>query len=582
MKYQAQILEAYDYLGFKPRGQQVSNVNDVLTAFIDEGIKNVSLSAPTGTGKSIIGAVTAEVLHRIKQPQNEAGASFLLSPTNLLSKQYHDTFQKDRDPFDTRFWMIMGANNFNCSALSTDDEPQNAEQCAVNLFKKQDMQLILTQHCNPCQYQFNRSKRDRARHLITNYSMFFVDRMYTKRLARRTLTVFDEAHLINDLFTEHNAIYFSDSRLVKMQKEISDHLTLGHSNVFKALKQVRDDMLAGKIHEGTYGQYMELLADVYGQVTEQAQAEAERAVRSPQRYLILNNLAKKYFGLGCKIGDLLEYGYPHAFEHKVRDPKVKGSEDEVSVKPIFVGDMFNVLDNAEHNLLMSATLSKTYARRTMTLGESHKHIRLEPTFPKENKKVVFYKPQGLNYNTLKNPDTIKKLQASCYELVNHHTKKGERGIILAPSFVLVEGVAQALRNMGVQTRIFEQVRGEKLADVVDRFKAYTGGPAVLITPSGFEGLDLSGDLSRYQIIVKTPFGSLGEARTKHISVQYPDIYRLGAIMKLVQGAGRSVRGPEDYAATYILDGAAQGLWTSADMEWKDEFETRFTSILEDE
>jgi Rad3-related DNA helicase len=581
MKYEQQILEAYTFLGFSPRGTQVANINEILTAFLDEGIKTVTLSAPTGTGKSLIGAVTAEVLHRIKHPDAEAGASFLLSPTNLLSEQYHTTFQKDRDPWDTRFRMIKGAGNYECSAMSNDEEQQSAEVCANIMFKKQGMEPIIQEHCNKCLFMFHKSMRDRARHLITNYSMFFVDRMYTKRMAARTLTVFDEAHLINDLFTEHNAIYFSDSRLVKMQKEISEGLTLGHTSIFKDLKGIREDMLAGKINEGSYMQYLEKLVEIYHDVAEQAASEAERAVRSPKRYLTLSNLNKKYFGLGCKISDLMTYNYPHAFEHKPRDPKIKGSEDEVSVKPIFVGDMFSLLENSEHNLLMSATFSATYAKRTLTLGDSHRHIRLEPTFPREHKKVVFFKTQTLNYNTMKNPDTLKKLQASTYEIVKHHTDLGDRGIVLAPSFVVAGGVAEAIRQMGVKTKVFEQVRGEKLGTIVNHFKEYDQGPALLITPSGFEGLDLAGDLSRYQIILKTPFASLGEARIRHIANQYPDIYKLMATMKVVQGAGRSVRGPDDYATTYILDHAAQALWTSNEMEWANEFSSRFSSLLID-
>lgn len=578
MRYEQQILEAYDRLGFKPRGRQVQDIDKILTSFLDEGFKTVILSAPTGTGKSIIGAVVAETLHMIKYPDAQAGASFLLTPTNILSQQYHDTFQEGRDPNDVRFRMIKGAGNFECAALSTPAEPQTAEVCSLRLFQKEQMQSMIDSFCNGCDYAHQKRLKDRARHLITNYAYYFVDRMYLEQLAKRTVCVFDEAHLINDLFTEHNAIYFSDSRLKKMAEEINEGLSLGHTGVFKTIKTVKEDLNAGKINEQTYMKYLEMLAVMYGEVTEAAQQEAERNVRNPKKYLQLSKLSKKYFGLGCKIGDLMEYAYPHAFEYKERDPKFKDSEDEVSVKPIFVGDMFDQLINADYNLLMSATFSEQYARRTLTL-ENAKHIRLEPTFPRENKQIVFYKPQNLNYTTLKEPKTLKQLQATCYEIVKHHTDKGERGIVLAPSFALTEGISSALDVMGVKTRVFEHKRGEKLVEVLGRFKRYDQGPAVLLTPSGFEGLDLAGDLSRYQIILKAPFGSLGEARMKKILASWPDIYSLLCTMKLVQGAGRSVRGPEDYATTYMLDSNIQRLWTAKNMEWADEFQTKFTSIL---
>lgn len=580
MKYEPQILEAYERLGFKPRGRQVEDINTILTAFLDEGFKTVILSAPTGTGKSIIGAVVADALHKITHPDAHVGASFLLTPTNVLSEQYHKTFQEGRDPNDTRFRMIKGAANFECAALSTPTEPQTAEVCSIRLFQKEQMDSMINTFCNGCEYQHQKRMRDRSRHLITNYAYYFIDRMYTNFLAKRTVCVFDEAHLINDLFTEHNAIYFSDSRLQKMAQEINEALSLGHTDIFMTIKRIKEDLNAGKINERSYMKYLELLATIYYDVKDAAEAAAEREIRNPKKYLQLQKLSKKYFGLGCKIGDLMEYSYPHAFEYKERDPKYKDSEDEVSVKPIFVGDMFEQLINADYNLLMSATFSEQYARRTLTL-QNAKHIRLAPTFPRENKKIVFYKPQNLNFNTLKEAKTVKQLQATCYEIVKHHTDKNERGIVLAPSFALSEGIAAALGAMNLNTRIFEHRRGEKLVDVLDRFKRHKG-PGLLLTPSGFEGLDLAGDLSRYQIILKAPFGSLGEARMKKILASWPDIYSLLCTMKLVQGAGRSVRGPDDYATTYMLDSNIQRLWTAKNMEWADEFETKFTSMLQDD
>jgi Rad3-related DNA helicase len=578
MRYEQQILEAYDRLGFKPRDRQAEDINKILEAYLDEGFSTVVLSAPTGTGKSIIGAVVAEVLHKIKQPEAASGASFLLCPTNVLSEQYHKTFQEGRDPLDMRFRMIKGAGNFECAALSTPEEPQTAEACALRLFQKEGLSSMISTYCDPCEFSLQRRMKDKARHLITNYSYYFIDRMYTEQLAKRTLCVFDEAHLINDLFTEHNAIYFSDSRLKKMAEEIQEGLSLGHTTVFKILKEVKQDLNAGRINESTYMVHLAKLADMYGQVTEAAQAAAEREVRNPKKYLQLSRLSKKYFGLGCKIGDLMQYGYPHAFEYKERNPKQNQNEDEISVKPIFVGDMFEILINADHNLLMSATLSEQYAKRTLTI-ENSKYIRLEPSFPRENKKVVFFKPQNLNYTSLKEAKVVKQLQATCYEIAKHHVDKGERGIVLAPSFVLTEGIAQALEGARLPAKIFEHKRGEKLAEVLARFTKYTGGGAVLLTPSGFEGLDLAGDLSRFQIILKQPFGSLGEARMKHILKIFPDIYSLLSLMKIIQGAGRSVRGPSDFAITYMLDSNSQRLFTSKQNEWANEFSVSFSSIL---
>lgn len=582
MSYIPQIEEAYARLGFSPRDKQLDHVNRILGAMLDDGARHVILSAPTGTGKSIIGAVVADALHKITNPGVDHGASFLLTATNALGQQYFDSFANHEDPYDTTFRFLKGAGNYDCSALSTDEEPQTAENCSLRIFQRAGLDDIIATHCNHCEFQRNRALRDRARHLITNYSYYFTDRMGAQVLAPRSVAVFDEAHLLNDLFTDHLAIQFSEKLLLATAQEAGDNLRLGNHEIFKQLKLITAHLAAGKIKDETYMTYVRVLADIYTTIGEAAQQEAERAVRSPTQYLKLSKLARKYIGRSTKILDLLEFEYPHVFEYKEKNPKLQQSDHEASVKPIFISDMFEALCNAKHNLLMSATISEQYARRTMNLAPADKvkYIHLEPQFPPENKKVVFFKPMALNYTSLKDPETVKKLCATTYEIVRHHSEKGERGIVLAPSFQIVESIAGTLRNvLSSKVRLFEHKRGEKLVDVIEGFKAYGSGPAVLLTPSGFEGIDLPGDLSRYTVLTKAPFGSLGDRRIKVILDAYPDIYALVALMKIVQGAGRSVRSADDYATTYMLDKAIQRLWTAKNNEWRDEFAESFASVL---
>lgn len=580
MRYEKQILDAFERVGFTPRDNQVEHIDRVLIAFLDEKVKNVILSAPTGSGKSIIGVVVADVVHQIKYPGIEAGASFLLSATNVLLDQYYRTFVAEDAPEDDRFHIIKGAGNYTCDALSTFEEPQSAESCSFTLFSKQGMDETIARYCGACEYKQSRAKVPFTRHLILNYAYYFINRMYsTYPLPKRTVCVFDEVHLLNDLFVEHNAIYFSEKRLHSFAEEVSEALKLGHTDVFKNLKVVREHLVAGKIKDENYQTYLRTLHGTYNFISGTAKREAERNFRSQGTYLKLSKLSKKYENLACKIDDLFIFKYPHVFEYKPKDLKNQQNEHEVSVKPIFVGEMFEALDNADHNLLMSATINSSYVKWTMTLPGTTKHIRLPSQFPPENKKIVFFKTQPLSYETMKDPEIIGKLCAAASQIVNHHAERGERGLILAPSFALVRVIAETLRRANGRYKVFEHVQGEKLADRLEEFKAHKAGPAVLLTPAGFEGIDLAGDVSRYQVICKMPFGSLGDRRIEHIRNMYPEIFTLLALQKVVQGAGRSVRSMTDYATTYCLDSHIKRSWQSYQNEWKDEFSTSYMSEL---
>ena len=579
MKYQQHIDAAFERLGYTPRAGQREAVQLLLEAFIDEKMQNVILNAPTGAGKSIIGAATAEALTSVKGGSDIAiKSSISLTATNVLAKQYDTTFKRLAE--GGKYIMIKGASNYDCSALSQPGQPENAESCAwyTMVQSGSEFDSIIHEHCDKCEYLSIKKKKNTVRHVTTNYSYFFIDRMYTGKFEDRDLVVWDEAHLLNDLFSEHNAIYFSQKRMQAMAQEIADTVRITDLEISKLLVSIAADCgKKDKINEKNYEAYLQALIKIYRYAKEQGTIAAERALRSGQMqsYSKLNRFVKKYEGLVCKIDDFFKYAYDHVFEYK---------EDEaaVSIKPVFVGTMMEALQASYRNLFMSATLSDEFLTKTLMLDPSRtKFIKLEPTFPKENKEVVFFDPLSLSYTSLQNPDVVKALRRNVAKIVKKHVEEGERGIILAPSFKLQQEIIQEILPMYKQGKftLFEQRQGEKLENVLNTFKHFKDGPAILISPAMFEGIDLPGDLSRFQILVKAPFPSLGDKRMKFILDKYPSLYNIITVMKMVQGAGRSVRSIDDHAVTYVLDQNGQRLFNSSQNIWKNEFNLRFTKFL---
>lgn len=581
MKYKQEIEDAFSRLGFSPRVGQIEAVNKILIAFLDNKKCNVILSAPTGTGKSLIGAIVAETLSTIKnKTSSRPKASISLVSTNVLSAQYGATFENLLG--SNTYTMLKGAGNYPCSALSTIEEQITAESCAwYTMIKSADsFDDVINNHCNHCEFFKTKQKKNSTRHLTTNYSYFFVDRMYSGKFENRDLLIWDEAHLVNDLFSEHNAIVFSEKRILGLLKDVAETIALTDVEVAKTLKVIaKDCTIKDKINESNYKAYLTSLVKIYTLVATKGNQLAEQSMRSNklQAYSKYSKFARRYEGLASKIEDLFSFDYEHVLDYKVEDASV-------SIKPIFVGKMTAALQCADHNLFMSATLSNKFLETTLHLKpEETEFIQLPPTFPKQNKEIVFFDTISLSYQSLQNPDTIKRLTKNVANCVKKHVNEGERGIILTPSFKLQNDIVGELKNQSWASsyKLFEHRQGEKLEFVLEAFKNYTGGSAVLISPSIYEGIDLSGDLSRFQVIVKAPFPSLADKRMKFILDNHKDLYEILTIQKLVQGAGRSVRSIDDHATTYILDLNAQRLMTSKANIWADEFIFRFTKFIQE-
>lgn len=571
MIYEPAILEAFSKLGKSPRGKQVAYCNQIIEAYLERNKKMVVLSAPTGTGKSIIGAVVAEVMHDLLGRQEQQCGSFILMGTNILATQYAETFDGIRD-----FLQVKGANNYPCHALSTMQEYVGADSCCekdMRMSKEPDLEQIVSKYCGKCEFAYVKRAKHAVTHLITNYSYYFIDRLFTHQHAKRTITVWDEAHTINDAFAEHCAVYVSDKRLATLAEEITEHLKVGDMSIFATIKKMRDDIKSGHIDDSNYLEKLDRLHEVYTYVKNKAMELAMINLKSDIKlYSKLSKLSKKYGDMACKIGDLLAYDYEHIFE-------LNKELKELSVKPIFVGSMFNTLINSDYQLFMSATVSGQMLIETLGLNPNDlEYIKLPPCFPVENKKVVFLNVEKLNYTTMKDVSIQDKIANTCRKLVERHYNENESGIILTPSFDVTDLIVKHLSKKSKDVKIFHHERGTKLAPLVDKFKEYSE-PSVLISPSMFEGLSLDDELSRYQVYVKAPYASLGEKRMKYIADHHKNMYQLATILRIIQGAGRSVRGPEDYAVTYCIDSMLSYLWKSNLNEWKDEFQVSFQTLI---
>jgi Rad3-related DNA helicase len=105
---------------------------------------------------------------------------------------------------------------------------------------------------------------------------------------------------------------------------------------------------------------------------------------------------------------------------------------------------------------------------------------------------------------------------------------------------------------------------ENRTETVGAFKAFAPASGKILVGCGLEeGLDLIGDLARFQIIVKVPWPSLEEPAIRYMAGQDPEWYNWQTVKKVLQASGRIVRSTTDQGETFILDSSFQRLYDEA-------------------
>lgn len=546
---ETQILASYKKLGYTARGNQLEIVFDVVNSFLNKGMKNVVLSAPTGVGKSILGAVISDTINALT-PDNIDLSSIIMMGTNSLSQQYAESFASLGD---SEYFRIMGASNYPCGYMEaqlSSISGNTADECV----KKKLLPMEVDKYCSRCEY--NRTKKiiNTTQNLITNYTYFMISAFASDHLKPRKLHIFDEAHVLSDWFCNYAEIVVSVDLIDKYIKELGE-CNGKCDNEIAGLIMLKQKVSAGEIGDNNYKQCLEILLALYTAISivlanQSTMLESIDLIKSAK----YDKLSRKYISIGSKISDLFDNDYDHVFDNSI--------PNTFTVKTVFIGKMTERL-LTKYNLFMSATITEAYAFEILELDkEKTEIINLPAVFPPENKKLFFIGKCSLNYNTLKDPDTITTLKEQTKKIVVFH--EDQKGIVLVPSFYLGNQLSFGVKY----TRVFEHKSGMNLSDLISDYKRYNGS-AILVSPSIYEGVDLP--QADFQIIVKAPYPSLGDKRIKHIADNYPNIYQEMTLLKIIQGTGRGVRSPTDTASTFFLDSACKKLFNSKANIWKSHF-----------
>jgi len=506
------------------RAQQQEAIEFTLNSLLESGKRFVIIEAGTGVGKSAIGVTASRYLS--SNMQNTAGlfedGSYFLTTQKILQEQY----VKDFGGFSGPMKSIKSSTNYTCNY-------NKKTSCAEGLraLRTAEKGSRFWKACTfNCVYRNAKDGFIKSPEGVTNFPYFLAETQYAGKLTPRQVLVIDEAHNVAAELSKFIEITISN-RFCKSFLSIDMPRSLTPAKYVKWVKETYIPVISGKL------KHLESMLEKYVGLKEK--------IKSGE----FASIAKKFEIMDkhvCKVKRFLDlYNSDNWVMNEIA---ADGRSDrKVEFKPIDVAPFANEMlyHLGEKVILMSATILDKDAF-TECVGiprDQCEFISLPSPFPIENRPVIY---SGIGKMSSKSIDeTLPKMVQAVKAILEQH--KGEKGIIHCHSYKVANFIKRNVRS----TRLLIHNSENREAVLEKHIKAKK--PTVLISPSMTEGVDLKGDLSRFQIICKVPYPYLGDKLVRKKMNKWKWWYPLQTAKTIVQATGRSVRSNEDTAVTYILD-----------------------------
>lgn len=516
----------------EPRIEQSRAIDFILNAFLNEGKKYVICDCETGVGKSAIGWTVSQFLNSYATQQNlnfNCG-SWFLTTQKILQEQYLRDFPTLKS--------IKSSTSYICSVHEGEE---NALTCgevhrlmAANpIFKK-----IYCMCVGDCKYRVDKRNFLESLNSITNYSYFFAESQYAGHIKPRNLLVCDEAHVIQNQLSSHVEITISE-RFAKQQLDIE--MPNDFKDVNDAFNWLQKKYLRSlKACVAKHAKILEEMGDV------------QKKIKSFADYAKKHDMLDKHM---CKVNRLIKHFSPENWVFNVVPPSGK-SQRKLEFKPVDVSPFAydHLFSFGEKVLMMSATIldKRVFCRQLGISLDNVAYIKIPTPFKASNRPIHIMSIGSMSKNCI--DQTLPKMAQAVKVILDQH--KNDKGIVHCTSSkvsnYLVDNIAdpRLITHDSLNRNLILQLHEE------------TTKPSVLVSPSMAEGVDLSDDKSRFQIICKIPFPYLGDKVIQKRMQLDKEWYKYMTVMTIIQMVGRSVRNENDYAMTYILDADWHKLYAS--------------------
>lgn len=534
--------------GKTPRPQQTYFLERAAAAFA-AGKRVVVGELPTGAGKTDACKTLANAFRSIGR------STFMLTSQKILQDQYATDYPAP--DIET----IKGRANYPCTHRDAHPDGQNAadgvcrsknkailSEC-VDSFEaapianaagvsplQAAVALALTPSCHHCPYWAQLQRVHDAAISLFNFSSFLFQQRIG-RFAQRALMIVDEAH--------------------NTETQLMNYVTIELSEWTLSLVGVRIDR-----EIRTKAEFLDWLADtdliqLVLRKIKAAESEKEGADDEDMASELSASELDALKELDSKLANFMAFLEKTEWILEVaryNDKRTGEERRKIVARPLYAKDFAQDLlfRHAERLCFMSATILdvEVWARN---LGLSMDEVELIQTpcdFPVENRLIwkEYCGNMGFKYFTAQqNPKdpTEPKFVAKVAEILDRH--HGQRGIIHCHSFSLAKILYQGVETDRFLFQEHFDSKDEMLAEHARRTDS------VIVAPAMHEGLDLKGDLSRFQVIAKVPWPNMQDRVIKTRMDLDQAWFSWLTALKMVQSYGRSVRSRDDWATTYLLD-----------------------------
>jgi Rad3-related DNA helicase len=172
-------------------------------------------------------------------------------------------------------------------------------------------------------------------------------------------------------------------------------------------------------------------------------------------------------------------------------------------------------------------------------------LSIDSPFDVKNRRILAVNNlPKIEWNNIR--QTMKSYASVINKLLNIH--KNEKGIIFVTAYYQSKALIEEIRD----PRLITHDRDNKSKRLM--MEEHTDSSnTVIVSSSMHKGIDLKDDLSRFQIVLKLPYKSLGDVLTKERTAKNNKWYSYETCKDLIQACGRSCRNENDHCITYILD-----------------------------